>query len=260
MPISSIDLILGAFLIFVRVGALVMTAPFFSVAVFPVRVKVFFALFTSLLLFPVIPAENVAVAMDASSIFFFTLIVKEALTGIAMGLVGQLIFAGLEMGGQLIAVQAALSFANVVDSTTEQQNTVVSNFITTLAVLVFLAIDGEKMYMMALVYSFEVIPISMARLEMASPEFIKAAVYLFMIGVQVATPFLVVLFMLNLSFAIFARIMPQANIFFIALPVKMGIAMVMLYLVIPYLPVAFDEMFSRLFDYLSNVIEAMIPN
>jgi flagellar biosynthesis protein FliR len=259
MPFSSIDLILGVFLIFVRVGAMIMTSPFYSVAVFPVRVKVFFAMFTSILLFPVIPAENVAVAMDASSIFFFTLIIKEALTGIAMGLMGQLIFAGVEMGGQLIAVQAALSFANTIDTTSEQQNTVVSNFLTTLAVLVFLAIDGEKMYMRALVYSFEVIPISMARLDMASPVFIEAVVYLFVIGVQIATPFLVVLFMLNLAFAIFARIMPQANIFFIALPVKMGIALIMLYLVMPYMPVTFDGMFIKMFDFLSDVIDAMVP-
>ena len=33
--------------------------------------------------------------------------------------------------------------------------------------------------------------------------------------------------------------MPQANIFFIALPVKMGIAIIMLHMVMPYLPVCF---------------------
>jgi len=254
---ESIDFIIGAFLIFVRVGAMVMTAPFFNVAVFPTRVKLFFAAMTSVLLFPIVPAEAVTPVMTQGAVFLLTVILVELLTGVAMGLVGQLVFAGIEMGGQLIAVQAALSFANIVDSTSEIQNTVVSNFYTTLAIIVFLTIGGDHLYLEALVYSFQIIPISGAALDLTTPHFIDLATYLFIAGVQLSAPFLIVLFMLNLSFAIFARIMPQANIFFIALPVKMGIAIIMLHMVMPYLPVAFDGMFIRLFDYLSRVIEAM---
>ncbi|MCC5926847.1 MAG: flagellar biosynthetic protein FliR [Bacteroidetes bacterium] len=254
---ESIDFIVGAFFIFVRVGAMIMTAPFFNVAVFPTRVKLFFAAITSILLFPVIPAESVAPVMNQGALFLLTIMVSEILTGVAMGLVGQLIFAGIEMGGQLIAVQAALSFANIVDTTSEIQNTVVSNFYTTLAVLFFLTIGGDYMYLQALVYSFHVIPISGAELHLTTPYFLQIAVYLFMIGVQLSAPFLIVLFLLNLSFAIFARIMPQANIFFIALPVKMGIAIILLHMVMPYLPVAFDGMFTRMFDFLSTIIDVM---
>lgn len=236
---------------------MVMTAPFFNVAVFPTRVKLFFAAITSVLLFPVIPAEAVLPVVNQGFVFLMIVMVIEILTGVAMGLVGQLIFAGIEMGGQLIAVQAALSFANIVDATSEMQNTVLSNFYTTLAVLVFLGVGGDHMYLQALVYSFHVIPISGAELQLTTPYFLQMATYLFMIGVQLSAPFLIVLFLLNLSFAIFARIMPQANIFFIALPVKIGIAMIMLHMVMPYLPVAFDGMFTRMFDFLSVIIDAM---
>ena len=51
-----------------------------------------------------------------------------------MGLIGQLIFAGLELAGSLISMQTALSFANMVDSTTQKQNMVVGNILNMLAV------------------------------------------------------------------------------------------------------------------------------
>ncbi len=259
MALLAPEYILSAFLIFVRVGSMIMVAPFFSAAVFPVRVKLFFALMTSFLLFPAIPAQNVMVDPESGILFMLVAIVQEVLTGVALGLVGQLVLAGLELAGRLISIQVALSFANVVDSMTQQQSAIISNLFNTLAILYFLAIGGDKVYLLGLVYSFEHIPISTAQLDMASPLFIEMATYLFITGVQIASPFLVVLFMLNVSFAIFARIMPQANIFFIALPVKIGVGMILLVLVIPYLPVAFDMLFQKMFEYLSQMIDLLIP-
>lgn len=259
MPFSSVEYILSAFLIFVRVGSMMMIAPFFSASVFPTRIKLFFALMTSFLLFPAIPAQNVMIAPDAGMVFILVAILHEILTGVALGLVGQLMFAGLELAGRLISIQVALGFANLVDSMTQQQSAIVSNLFNLLAILFFLAIDGDKMYLMGLTHSFEQIPISTAQLDLASPLFIEVATYLFMTGVQIASPFLMVLFMLNLSFAIFARIMPQANIFFIALPVKIGVGMILLLLVIPYLPVAFDMLFQKLFDFLSQMVDVLSP-
>ncbi len=255
----SAEYILSAFLIFVRVGSMIMVAPFFSAAVFPTRIKLFFALMTSFMIFPVIPAQNVMVDPESGMVFLATGIIQEVLTGVALGLVGQIIFAGLELAGRLISIQTALSFANIVDSMTQQQSAIVSNLFNLLAVLFFLVIGGHKIYILGLVSSFEQIPVTTARLDMASPLFIEMATYLFITGVQIASPFLVVLFMLNLSFAIFARIMPQANIFFIALPSKIGIGLILLVLVIPYLPVAFDMMFQKMFDYLSRMVEILAP-
>ncbi|MDG5766734.1 flagellar biosynthetic protein FliR [Balneolales bacterium ANBcel1] len=259
MALLSPEYILSAFLIFVRVGSMIMVAPFFSAAVFPVRVKLFFALMTSFLLFPAIPAQSVMVDPESGIIFMLMAIIQEVLTGVALGLVGQLVFAGLDLAGRLISIQVALSFANVVDSMTQQQSSVVSNMFNLLAILIFLSIGGDKIYILALAHSFEHIPVSTAQLASASPLFLEMATYLFITGVQIASPFLVVLFMLNLSFAIFARIMPQANIFFIALPVKLGVGMILLVLVVPYLPIAFDIMFQRLFEYLSMMIELLTP-
>ncbi len=259
MELLTVEYILAAFLIFVRVSSMIMTAPYFSSASFPAQVKLFFALITSVLLYPVIPAENVLIPPDAGVVFLASAIIIEVLVGVAMGLIGQLIFAGLEMAGRLISLKIVLGFASVVDTMTQQQSTLISNLFSMLAVLVFLSIDGDKIYISALAKSFEVLPLSQAAIHLVGPYMLDVAVYLFMIAVQIASPFLVVLFLLDLSLAIFARIMPQANIMFIALPIKLGVGFVLLILISPYLPTAFTMMLQQLFDYLLELLEIITP-
>lgn len=259
MELFSFEYLLASFLIFVRVGSMMMTAPYFSTAAFPVRVKLFFALITSFLLYPVIPAAGVVIPVDANVFFLATTILLEVLVGATLGLVGQLIFAGMEMAGRIISLKIVLAFADMVDTMTQQQSTIISNLFSMLAVLVFLTIEGDKIYLNALARSFEVVPVNQAQIHLAGPYMLELATWLFVIGVQISSPFLIVLFLLDLSLAIFARIMPQANIMFIALPLKLGIGFIMLLLVVPYLPAAFEMIFHRLFEFLEEVMGVIAP-
>jgi flagellar biosynthetic protein FliR len=255
----TVDMILSVFLVFTRVAALIMTGPFFSAAAFPKQVKLYFAMATTILLFFAIPADGAFVSASDGTLVIFTAIILEVLVGVALGLVGQLVFAGLEMAGMLISLNTGLSFANMIDTMTQQQNAVLSNLFSMIAVLVFLSIDGDKIYISALARSFELIPVNEAQIHLAGPYMLEIATYLFTIGVQIASPFIIVLFLLDVSLAIFARIMPQANMMFIALPIKFGVGLALLMLAIPYLPTAFDMMFQHLFDFVAEVMGVIGP-
>lgn len=255
--ILRVEFILTAFLIFVRVGALVMTAPFFSSGTIPVKVKAFFAIVLTLMMYPVVSVEGMIIPIDATSLEVLVAVVKEMLVGVAMGLTGQLIFAGIQMGGELMSVNIGLSFASVVDPVNQGQRPLVSQLFGLLAVLVFISVGGGAYYLQALAESFEIVPVGDMHLQRAAPTFIQIATYLFVIGVQMAAPFIIVLFLLDLSFAIFARIMPQANIFFIALPLKVGVGVILMLLILPYAPAAFDNFFSRLWTYLDRILQVI---
>lgn len=255
----SIDLILSAFLVFVRVAALIMVGPFFRSAAFPMQVKLFFSLVTTILIYFAIPGEGAFVSAQDGGVFLVQAIILEILVGVALGLVGQLVFAGLEMAGMLISLNTGLSFANMVDSSTQQQSMVLGNLFRMLAILIFLSIDGDKIYISALVKSFEVVPVNQAQIHLAGPFMLEIAKYLFVIGVQITSPFLIVLFLIDVSLAIFGRIMPQANLMFIALPVKFGVGIALLMLAIPYLPTAFNMMFQHITDFLMEIIATIAP-
>lgn len=241
----------------VRVTAIMMTAPFFGSGTFPVRVKLFFALSVTILLYPAVPLDGSIIAVDAASLEIVVATIKEVLVGMSMGLVGQIIFGGLQFGGQFISIQTALGFANIVDPQNQQQNAIISQIFALLAVLVFLGIGGEGIYLRALAKSFEIVPIGTIKAQAAAPVFIEMASQLFIIGVQLASPFIIVLFLLDVSFAIFARIMPQANIFFIALPLKVFGGIFMLLLITSKLGIAFNQFFQILFRYLEKILHAI---
>jgi flagellar biosynthetic protein FliR len=258
MPFLSVPFILSAFLIFVRVAALVGTAPYFSSGSFPPKVKVFLAMTLSVMLYPLIPAASVSLATDTHSLQILILIVKEFLVGFAMGLVGQLIFAGIKMSGELMSVNTGLSFASVVDPVNQGRNSIVAQLFGLFSILVFIGIGGDTYYIQALAKSFSIVPVGSGDFAMAAPVFIELATYLFVVGVQMAAPFIVVLFLLDMSFAIFARIMPQANIFFIALPLKVGVGFILLLLILPFAPPAFRHFFSEIWVYLDKMLHVLV--
>lgn len=257
MPGFDINFILTAFLIFVRITALITTAPFFSNNLVPMRIKAFFAIVLTIMLAPSIPLQEASIPIDAPMLQVVILILIEVLVGISMGLTGQLIFAGLQMGGELMSVNMGLAFASVVDPVNQVQGSFVNQLFGLFGVLIFITIGGDTQYIQALARSFEVVPIGGGDVAMASPVFVRMATYLFVVAVQMAAPFIVVLFLLDLSFGIFARIMPQANIFFIALPLKLGIGFLILLLVLPYAPMAFDHFFQKLWDFMWTLLLEM---
>jgi len=225
--------------------------------VFPQRVKLFFAIALTIVLYPIIPLQGAVLAPNATIIEVLIAVIKEALVGISMGLVGQIIFGGVQMAGVLVSYDLGISFGSVVDPMSREQNGTLTQFMILLATLLFLGIRGDVIYIKALVESFKIVPIGHVFPAEAAPLFLKMAVYLFKIGVQLASPFLVVLFLLDMSFAVFARIMPQANIFFIALPLKVGVGIIIFIVVLPFLPVAFHTFFSHLWNDLSTILYAL---
>ena len=165
------------------------------------------------------------------------IVIREILIGVALGFTGQIIFSGLDLAGSLISYQTSLSFANMVDASTQQQNSVLSNnLLTTLGVLIFLGIGGEKILLNGLIKSFEIVPLGTGNVYYIGPYLLEIATFLFLIGLQITIPFILVILLIDVSLAIFARIMPQVNLLFISLPIKFGVGLILLILLIPYLP------------------------
>jgi len=234
-----------------------MTAPFFGSEMIPKRVKLFFAMMVTVLLYPVIPLQGATIPVTANSFDVIIAIFKEVSVGLAMGLVGQLIFGGVQFGGQFISIQVGLGFSSVIDPLTQQQNGVISQMLILLGTIFFLAIGGDQIYIKAMVKSFEIVPLGTVHMAAPAPELVKMAGELFVIGVQVASPFIIVFFLMDLTFAIFARIMPQANVFFIELPLKVYVGLIMFGIIVPRLLPAFENFFSMLFHNLEIILKVL---
>lgn len=247
------DWLITAFLMFMRVGGIVATAPFFSMNGIPVQVKVFFSLILTVMLMPIIPDQLVQIdgfrALD-----YLVAAATELLMGAAIGFAGQVIMSSVQFAAELMSVNIGLAFASLLDPVSQFQQSLIGQLFLMIGVLIFLDVEGDKYYIYVMITSFEWVPLQTGQVFMAAPVFLSMAGWLFVTGLQIAMPFILFLFILDMSFAIFARIMPKANIFFIALPLKVGVGFILLLLVLPYAPQALGLIFDQLWLFLEELL------
>src|SRR5207237_163693 len=93
---------------FIRMLALMSSAPLFSHASVPIPVRIWLALLLTALVAPVLPPTSAVSPLSAAGVL---LIFQQLIVGIALGLAMQLVFAAVELAGDMIGLQMGLSFA-----------------------------------------------------------------------------------------------------------------------------------------------------
>ena len=123
------------FLIFLRIGAILMSMPVFKSKSIPVLFKAGLALAASIVLYPLLDRTAFVVPDHLGS--FAVGAVAEILLGISIGMVVNLIFVGLQMAGQISGYQMGLAIAKVMDPSAGQQVPLLSQFFQLFALFLF---------------------------------------------------------------------------------------------------------------------------
>ena len=214
-------------LVFIRVGAWLLAMPLFGANNIPNLVKVCFAVALSWALLPLIPLPEAPAA--------FTLLqwadgaIREALIGLSMGWVVHLALAAVALGGQMLGFQMGFAIANVVDPVGQQQMSVVAQFLNLTAYWLFLAMDGHHMVVTALYESFRWIPPGTAGFHGDFGRLgLEGGAHLYRSAFLLAAPVMLIFFIVQVAFAIVARSVRQMNVFFVALPLKLGLGLLSL--------------------------------
>jgi flagellar biosynthetic protein FliR len=223
----------AAFWPLVRVLALISVAPVLSHRSVPMRVKLLLGMVITALLVPNVPAPPLTDALTGAGI---GLLVQNILIGVTLGFAVRLIFAALELAGELIGLQMGLSFAGFFSPATGQTQNAVASFLSLLALLMFLAIDGHLLLIHALAESFRLFPLDQADATALSFELlVRMAADMFAIALTLALPFVAVLLLVNVVLGVLARVAPQLNIFAVGFPLTLLVGLSVLYLLLPYI-------------------------
>ena len=232
---------------FLRTLALLGSLPVFSQRAVPMRVKVGFALFIALAMQPGLPAMPV-LALDTP--LAGMLVVQQLLVGLTLGFAVRLVFAAVELGGELIGLQMGLNFAGFFDPGTASQGTASSRFFGTMVAFLFVLSNGHLAIIGALARSFEVFAVGdepFAFLRAVQPQTWGAEV--FTLGLWIALPLVGMLLFVNLVLGVISRVAPQISVFSVGFPITVTVGLIGMLLTLPLLEqpfaMALERMMSR---------------
>jgi flagellar biosynthesis protein FliR len=216
-----------------RLLALMATAPVLSHRAVPVRVKVAIALAIALAIAPIVDSPPLAGLLDSAGL---VPLAHNILVGLSIGFALRLIFAAVELAGQLIGLQLGLSFAAYFNPDLGETENVVATFTSMLALLMFLAIDGHLMLLYGLADSFRLFPAGgSGPLPVDPMALVHAASGIFSIATSISLPILAVMLMVNVVLGMMARVAPQLNLFAVGFPLTVLAGLAALTMLLPVL-------------------------
>lgn len=226
MPLLPFDILLSlpAFaLVLTRVSGLMITAPLFGSSVIPARIRVAMVVALAVMTFPLV-ASHVPAGLTLTSVL--TGVVGELLIGITIGLSLSLLLMGAEVGGMMVGRQAGLALANVFNPATDSQVSITGQVYTIAFTIVFLLAGGHRAAVAALLDTFAVIPVLSFQMNesviLLLAEMLAAA---FILGIRLAGPVLIALFLVGTALAFLSRTMPQLNILTVGFAIRAIVAL-----------------------------------
>ena len=102
------------------------------------------------------------------------------------------------------------------------------------------------------------IPLGMGELSTLAGQSIAAGgSRIYDIGIRFAAPSMVFLFMIDAGVGFMARTMPQLNVFFITLPLKILSGLVMLILSVEIFQILFDSVYEDIINFTGILIRQL---
>jgi flagellar biosynthetic protein FliR len=211
------ELVFAGGLVFARIGAILMLLPGFGEPSIPMRIRLSFALLVCVVVGPVI--APMLPAMPERPLMLAGLVMGEVIVGLMIGAVARIFMAVAAIAGQVIGMQSGLAMAQSFDPSQGQQGALVATFLNLTFLLLLFATNIHHLLLEMMVNSYAVFEAGqMPSLADAAEWALEAFIDAFRIGVQLAAPLIVFGLTFYLALGVLSRLMPQAQIFFIAMP------------------------------------------
>ncbi len=203
--------------------------PGFGEVYVSVRIRLLLGLAITVVVTPVLAPD--LPALPASPWRLLLLLGGEIGVGVFIGSLARVIFAALQTAGQVVAFQTSLANALIFDPTAAQQGALVGAFLSTFGVVLIFVTNLHHLMLGAVVDSYQVfVPGEMPPVGDFSDAMARAVARSFLLAIQISAPFIVVGLIFYLGLGLLARLMPQVQVFFVAMPLQILLGMVVLLL------------------------------
>lgn len=237
--------LLTALLASVRVAAATAFAPVFGPSTIPSQVRVFIAISLGIFLIAVVPAQSWTVFGWPQ----FTLAVaREAMIGLSFGFGLMVAYGATQFAGRALDIQIGFGAASILNPATQGLAPLIGSVYGLALVAVFLAMDGHHVFLQALSASFVSLPPGGSGNEPLGLVIEQSGI-MFAFGLSLAAPVMFSLWLSDIAMAIFARSMPQLNVFVLSFAVKVLLGLLGMALSIGITSSLFRGLFDSTFRY-----------
>jgi type III secretion protein T len=219
-----------------RILAAFTVMPFLTRQVLPGLARNAVALSLSLVFAPVL-YRSVA-AGGLSMLDCAIIVLKETLIGFLLGYLAGLVFWGVEAVGSFIDNQRGASIASTLNPLSGSEDSPLAILLFQAFVAYFFASGGFLLFLDGLYNSYLVWPVT-ALLPNLHPDggliFLRQLDRFMALAILLSAPAIIAMFLAEFGLALVSRFAPQLNVFFLAMPIKSGVAMFVLILYLAYL-------------------------
>lgn len=255
--ILGIPNLFAFFLILARLAGLFSVAPIFSDRAIPQTMKLAMIVWFTLLLWFVVPLPKFGFV---SNLDVMLSLVFEFFLGFVIGFIPRIIFLGVQMAGSLMDMQMGLSVAATFDPSTGGQTTIMERLMFYMAIAVFFITDSHHLFLVAILESFKVIPLVTS---ISYPGLLEQtgqlAGEIFLTGLDLSMPILVIIFMLDFALGLLARLAPQVNVFSLGFQVKPIIGLWIFVFTIPLLMTEFNGLINHMMEQIYRLYTEIRP-
>jgi flagellar biosynthetic protein FliR len=260
MDIFNFDprMVLSFYLTLFRISVVLFVMPFFGDTL-PNVIKAAILIVLTLAVWPKLsfPASYFPAHPMNLAIMF----AGEVVLGLTLGCIVRMIIAAVQVGGAIINFQMGFTMVNSFDPLTGQQEPMTTHFIYMCTMLTFLSFNGHLHLISALGTSFEVVPPGGLFL---TPELMSEVMIfskqMFILGIRIAAPVIMALFLVDLALALISRTAPQMNILVMGFPLKIGVGFLFLTYVMEMMSEYVTSFISSMDDVMLHLMKLGMPN
>ena len=218
--------IVAVFLVYCRVGPVIMLAPGFSQPQIPGRIRGVLSLFVALALTQHAREFGHLEAKAPDEIILGA--AREFSIGLAIGLAGRCMMASLETFAAYISASIGLTMNIGIVVGTESQTPVIGTVMTLLATALIFAGNLHLRFIEALADTYSFVSPHDGVSVFDADYFVRALSRGFEICFGLAAPFFLAAFSVNMTLVIMARLLPQLQIFALSGPALIALGLALL--------------------------------
>ena len=219
-------------MVFARVGTALFIIPGFGGTKLNARARLSIAVTIAFLVTPVLAGK--LPSMPGEPLNLLLLITGEMVAGAIIGTAPLILIASVHTAGTVISFVSGMANSLAFDPISQQQSAIVAGFLSTVATLLIFVLELHHLFIRAILDSYELFTPG-AAIDFGDTLHLLArhVADSFKIGLQLATPFVIMSITYQLALGILTRLAPSVPSFFVIMPLQIALGMVLLMITVP---------------------------